>query len=391
MKLLYEEKNGTIKILRCFGAGNGCGECGTIVLPAVLCDKPVTELGDYLFSAEMREQPRGFLWEESELEMAGAGSLDGSGSAADASRLEKEAGTLCGSEIRTVHLPASLRRIGRYAFYNCDSLRELHFTASIQDIGAGAFNGCRKITDLYVDVIAGEKSCLKEILADLNETLTVHYRELSGYETNMPGDEKGAGEGVQIGEARLLFPLFYEEAVENTPARILETHVHGCGHRYRYCFQGTEFKFRDYDSLFIYARTQEAPEHAAALAMGRLKFPYQLTAEAEREYGEYLMEHLDDAAACLLRDGGMDDLRWFVGYFAPKIKIEHAAAGCLGNEGLAVRAREEYYDIRKPILGETGFDRLVELANRAGHTEATSFLMDARYRSCPPKRKRFTL
>lgn len=87
----------------------------------------------------------------------------------------------------------------------------------------------------------------------------------------------------------------------------------------------------------------------------------------------------------------MEDLRWFVGYFAPEKKIEHAAAGCLGNEGLAVRAREEYYDIRKPILGETGFDKLVELANRAGHTEATSFLMDARYRSYPPKRKRFTL
>lgn len=364
MKLLYEEKNGTIKILRCYGAENGYGERGTIVLPESIGNKPVVELGDYLFSAGMREQPRGLLWDE-----AAAGA-------------DQEAEVLCGSHVRAVYLPASLRRIGRYAFYNCDSLRELHFTASISDIGAGAFNGCRKITDLYVDVINGEKSCLKEILADLNETLTVHYREITSSEAKL-------SEGVR--EARLLFPLFYEEAVENTPARILETHVHGCGHRYRYCFQGTEFKFREYDSLFLYARTQEEPEHVAALAIGRLKYPYQLSEEAKGEYGEYLMEHLDDAAACLLKDGCMEDLRWFVGYFAPEKKIEHAAAGCLGNEGLAVRAREEYYDIRKPILGETGFDKLVELANRAGHTEATSFLMDARYRSYPLKRKRFTL
>lgn len=34
-----------------------------------------------------------------------------------------------------------------------------------------------------------------------------------------------APEGGQ--EAKLLFPEHYEEAVENTPARILETHHHG--------------------------------------------------------------------------------------------------------------------------------------------------------------------
>ena len=80
-----------------------------------------------------------------------------------------------------------------------------------------------------------EKSCLKEILSELNETVAVHYRERG--ET---------GEKTLLAE--LLFPAFYEEAVENTPARITETHVHGCGHRYRYCFENTQLLFREYDS-----------------------------------------------------------------------------------------------------------------------------------------------
>lgn len=42
------------------------------------------------------------------------------------------------------------------------------------------------------------------------------------------------------GEARLVFPEFFEEAVENTPARILETHTHGSGMWYRNCFVQTE-------------------------------------------------------------------------------------------------------------------------------------------------------
>lgn len=403
MKFLYEVKNHTVKILRCYGAEDGYGERGAIVLPASICGRPVTELGDYIFSAEMRERPAGILWEERD-------SKDGEKVCTEDELNIVSGGELCGRRVRSVFLPATIEKIGRYAFYNCDCLKELHFTASISDIGAGAFNGCRKITDLYVDVISGRKSCLKEILADLNETLIVYYRELA---------PEYAGQSVVwkiLGQARLLFPLFYEEAVENTPARILETHVHGCGHRYRYCFQGTEFRFRDYDALFIHARTQEEPEHVAALAMGRLRFPYQLSAEAGREYAEYLLAHLEDTAACLLKEGGMDGFRWLVEYFSPGqsrgektermtkgvakgmtedikngIKNEHAAVGCLGNEGLTVRAREEYYDIKKPILGETGFDKLVELTNRAGHTEATSFLMDARYRCYPPKRKRFEL
>ena len=74
------------------------------------------------------------------------------------------------------------------------------------------------------------------------------------------------------------------------------------------------------------------------------------------------------------------------------IKVEHAAAGCLGNEGYAVRAREEYSDIKKPVFGgKPAFAKLIEASNQAECTEVTSFLMDASYRAYPPERKRFEL
>ena len=365
LKCLYKENGDSVTILRCYG------EYGRIVLPESINGKKVTELGDYIFSEDMRHKPEGKIWTEN---------------GTSEERCSDENTAACGSRVREICLPSTIKKIGRYAFYNCYSLKKLAMFSTAVDIGAGAFNGCRQIDELTIGVIKGERSCLKEVLAELNESLTVFYRQY---------EKSGDGELKCTGRAQLLFPVFYEEAVENTPARILETHVHGCGHRYRYAFEGTEFKFREYDSLFIHARAQESPQQAAVLALGRLRYPLELSQEASVMYREYLVQHPVEAAACLLKNDSMDDWRWFVGEFTPcgekMIKVEHAAAGCLGNEGYAVRAREEYSDIKKPVLGKTGFAKLIEASNQAECTEVTSFLMDASYRAYPPERKRFEL
>lgn len=415
LKCLYEENGDSVKILRCYG------ECSQIVLPETISGRRVTELGDYIFSGDMRETPAGKLWEADEepgnaagtgadglsgsAAGAGTGGLSGSapgtgvgGSTESPGINTAELQAACGERLKEISLPSGIRKIGRYAFYNCYGLKKLSMYSTISDIGAGAFNGCRKIEELEIGVVKGERSCLKEVLAELNESLTVDYRQL---------EKDGDGQLKCTGRASLFFPVFYEEAVENTPARILETHVHGCGHRYRYAFDGTEFKFREYDSLFIHAKTQEPPARAAALAMGRLRFPLELTEKASLMYREYLILHPEEAAACLLKKDNMDEWRWFAGEFLPseggndedndenndekRIKVEHATAGCLGNEGYAVRAREEYSDIKKPALGKTGFDKLIHASNRAGRTDVTSFLVNASYRAYPPQRKKFEL
>lgn len=83
-----------------------------------------------------------------------------------------------------------------------------------------------------------EQSGLKEILSEVGEELRVHlYGKV---------------------EAMLWFPEYYEEGVENTPARILMTEVHGSGLYYRNCFQGKVFHFLEYDKRFEMARAQES-------------------------------------------------------------------------------------------------------------------------------------
>ena len=80
-------------------------------------------------------------------------------------------------------------------------------------------------------------SCLREILIEVPEKLTVR----------LEGSVK----------AKLVFPEFFEESVENTPARILVIHTHGSGMNYRNCFYDRKFDFRAYDACFYHAKAEE--------------------------------------------------------------------------------------------------------------------------------------
>ena len=119
-----------------------------------------------------------------------------------------------------------------------------------------------------------QESGLKEILSEVGEELQVHlYGEV---------------------EAMLWFPEYYEEGVENTPARILMTEVHGSGLYYRNCFQGKVFLFLEYDKRFELARAQESPDFLREMVYGRLYWPVGLTAKAKAQYEQYLQAYGTD-------------------------------------------------------------------------------------------------
>ncbi|MFR5601091.1 MAG: leucine-rich repeat domain-containing protein [Lachnospiraceae bacterium] len=287
-EFLYEETEDGIRVL---GRQN---QTSIAVVPEYIEEKPVTELGDYAFSQD--------------------------------------------GELEELYLPSTLRKIGRYAFYNCEQLKKLTFDTRIRDLGAGLFTGCSGIRTLEVQVQEQERSCLKEVLSELKQTLRVHYH------------------GKQ--EAYLIFPEFYEESVENTPARILWTNTHGCGHRYRYCFQDTQFQFRDYDSLFPHVRVQEPAFLVCELAMGRLFFPAGLTEPHCLMYESYLKEEFQAAAGLLIRDHEEQRLAWLLSIAEPD------------REALS---------------------RAAEQANEAHNPAAVSLLMDYSRKKFMPQRKTFEL
>ena len=174
----YEKKNGYVVITALKG------DPSVVEIPGMLDGLPVTELKEYLFSGESLE---------------------------------------------TLYLPDTVKKIGRYGFYNCRSLHTMWFGSRFTDIGSGAFTGCHNIQKLYVHM-EGQDSGIKEILSEIGEELEV---VLSGSV-----------------EAVLWFPEYYEEGVENTPARILMTQIHGSGLYYRNCFAGKRFNYQEYDKRF---------------------------------------------------------------------------------------------------------------------------------------------
>lgn len=298
----------------------GCRSLDTgVEVPEVMGGYPVTEIAPYAFSERRAWQEEGqWTYECEEPDMPPL---------------------LCGTRLEEITLPPSLTRIGNYAFYNCYELKKLTCHSTIRDLGSGLFTGCGKLAEISVTIVREEKSCLKEMLSELRQTLTVRFTEPRG-------------------TALLIFPEFYEESVENTPARLLSTQTHGCGHMYRYCFEQTHFLFREYDSLFPHVRSQESEELVVRLALGRLRYPLELSEAARETYENYVREHWEAAGAAILEQRDMEGLAWLTAAFGPQ---------------------------------QEQVEKLIVMAEKRRGTEALSYLMDYRHEHFKAKKRRFEL
>lgn len=304
------------------------------VIPAEVDHRMVTALAPYIFSAhgngtgtmedDGAELPGRFWWSPTE----------GRISREEAGEMPK----VKGGQLEELRLPSTLERVGAYAFYNCGQLKKLELYSTTLDWGAGVFTGCAGVEELVIHVDESRKSCLKEILAELRQTLRVTYK----------GRE----------DARLIFSEFFEEAVENTPARILVTNTHGCGKRYRNAFVKTQFQFREYDSLFPHVQVQESEALVTELVMGRVQYPYCLSDEHRAQYMEYLKLHKVEAACQAVKIEDMESLAWLTDHMA--------------------------WD-KEELKGVT------EEAGKAGNMEAVSFLMNKTGGEGNVKRRRFIL
>jgi hypothetical protein len=257
---------------------------------------------------------------------------------------------LSGTDVEEVHLPAGVTRIGAYAFYNCENLRRIHCFGRATDLGAGVFTNDRGIEYLELKNFPGERSCFKEMLTEIRQTLRVRVLE-----------------GTQ--EARLIFPEYYEEAVENTPGRKIDVETHGCGQRYRYCFVRREFQYAGYDELFPHVKVQESEELVCELAIGRLKYPMNLTQRYQEKYREYLKEHWLAAAKVLIAADRPSEKH--------STNLDSGELPWLLEEIVTVDAEQ--------------MQQIIDAAQKTGDTEMVSWLMNynhIHFAAETPKRKR---
>ena len=286
MKIYYREKSGGIEILRCFGIE------GRVEIPGMIEDKLVVSAASYAFSSHMDEKEElknACLWEMS----------DGLG-------FGREEHVLAGKDVEEIVFPDTLKEIGRYIFYGCGNLRKLEFSDSLMQIGCGAFTGCHALEKLTVHMRQGKKSGVKEMLGEMWQRIDVNFL----YEYEEDGIEKSdiMHRRENKSEARLVFPEHYDEAVENTPARILYTEYHGSGSNYRQCFYDKELNYQEYDRLFEMALAMDKLEVLVDMSFGRLEFPYELTGKARENYREYIRKNLGDIAEYLVKHEDMHRL-----------------------------------------------------------------------------------
>lgn len=323
MIYLYRRNKTGICIDRVFGND------GIVEVPEMLEGLLVTELGAYVFSDHM---------DRNDLERC---KLSGCFWADNGQRVMDEEGMpeISGNVVKELILPEHLRKIGRYAFYNCFSLKKISFGGELRDIGAGALTGCHRIERISVKTDENGDSSLRDILTELPETLRVDMNR----------------NGLQ---GRFWFPEFFEEGVENTPARILENHVHGSGIRYRNSFLHKKLNILEYDRLFPYAEAWEEEEIVLKMALDRLLYPMDLADTAENKYIDYLREHGEHAVSVLGGQKEYEAMRMILAKITPN--------------------REQT-------------EKMLERAQRSGDSRWVSILMDRLQSHGRKKRKAFEL
>ena len=164
MEFEYEVKDGEILLKRIYGSEE------RVAVPAQIEGLPVTALAPYIFSQARREPD--------------------------------QKAAICGNQVKEILLPDSIREIGGYAFYGCYYLEALTITHRTRDIAGGAFTGCHHLKKLTFRMDQAEGYCMKDVLSEVHHELkaSMVYKDRI---------------------CTLLFPEYYEEAVENTPARML--------------------------------------------------------------------------------------------------------------------------------------------------------------------------
>ncbi len=332
----YWIESDSLTVCRVYGTGS------LAQLPAGVGEMKITALADHTFAQYPSDEIAHheiFRAVRSIRESAGDGSfLWHTGPVSDVGTPDEP---LCGPKVEEIVLPPYLTRVGNYAFYGCRSLSRFTFPEQRMQMGSGAFVDCGRIKQLIFPVSEGtfDHPQMREVLGDMN------------LETEVIAKDRGRE------VMALYFPGYYEDSVENTPARIFIMHYEGTGFKYRQCFRNGKIDFDQYDSLFYEASVQETPETAIRLAMDRLTFPVCLGTAAREKYLAFVLREYRTLAPIILSEERMSMLEIICGA----------------------------EDLTSNIL-----DYFLETARRMRDAKSVGFLQETRRKRFPPKKKEYT-
>lgn len=284
----YFLQNGQAVIVRCYG-NSPC-----ITIPAFLGQIAVTEVASYCFSE--KEPP------VSQAEILQFG--------CDFSH------AVCGNFVESVCFADGLKKIGSHAFYNCRNLKELHLPASLQSVEGDAFMNCHALQTLYFQGNVSQPSALRQAVALIQHQVEVIFEDNS----------------------RFLFPEYYEELEENSPAHIFNRQMIGVGYRYRQCFSCNCLDVAEYDNTFLLASAEESSKMLCHVALNRLLFPVSLSDVAKQQYEQYLSEYLSVAFLVCVEQQNIHALQYLLGQFSADFACRQAAHHLAQKNGFVAAA-----------------------------------------------------
>ncbi len=325
------QENGAI-VYRCYGQGRFAA------VPDQVNGCQVRGIGDHCFAPDMSVRVKsGALWRWDVR----------TGKACPVSQWQTEGQpeAICAERIEEISLPMGLREIGDYAFYNCYHLRELTLPFSLTSLGSGAFVAANHVKKIRFVPSADDREKLPLLFRDVVEELTYEIEMVVEDETGAP-------------YLRLYYPEYYEDSVEDTPARLIQVSYEGTGFKYRQCFAGRQLDLKRYDEAFRVLRVQELTETALKLIFVRLSTPHELSQQARTQYLSYLKEHSRETIRKVLESADLNLLKML--------------------------EKEHFYT--EEVLTDW-----LDTAAGAGHPEIAGYLMEVRRSLRPARRRRYEL
>lgn len=199
------------------------------------------------------------------------------------------------SGLEDLRLPENLTRVEDYAFFNCGKLKKLRLGDGVRHWGGGALMNCRQLDTFHLTCAGREGELLAYFADELPRELDVTLHWAGG------------------ATARLIFPEYVEVYEENCPAHHFDYNIYGAGYGYHHCFYQKKLSIKAYDELW---RPMLAMEHdadcALRLAWWRLRYPLELTEQAEANYLAYLQANALSAARWLLAERDTAGLRFLL-------------------------------------------------------------------------------
>lgn len=206
------------------------------------------------------------------------------------------------SDLRRVELPKNIDTMRQYAFYDCRNLEQMILHDGVEDYYDGVIKQCRALCQIEVFLHRGHYAVVRDMLADNDRRMkfVLHFCE----------DMQDLNQERLVS---LIFPAYVYDFVEDVEARVLHHKIEGSGYSYRECVTRGGIDYRAYDRLFQSAVDDDAAG-AAELALIRLMFPYELSAQAKEQYEAYVKANAYEVLRMLIEgEQGEEGIRFLAG------------------------------------------------------------------------------